>query len=155
MNQIKTSFSADKLNVAIIQSRFNEYITENLFKAAKECLIENGLKEENLTALLVPGAFELPVAAEKLAFTKKYDVIICLGAVIRGETPHFDYISHAVSQGIMNVSLKHSLPVIFGVLTTDTVDQAVNRSGEKVGNKGWDAALTAIEMANLFKEIKE
>lgn len=155
MNQIKSSLSADKLNVAIIQSRFNEYITDNLFKATKECLMKNGLKEENLTTLQVPGAFELPVAAEKLASTKKFDSIICLGAVIRGETPHFEYISQAVSQGVMNVSMKHSLPVIFGVLTTDTVEQAVNRSGEKAGNKGWDAALAAIEMANLIKEIKE
>lgn len=155
MNFIKTSLSAEKLNIAIIQSRFNEYITDSLFKAAKDCLLENGLKEENLITLQVPGAFELPVAAEKLASAKKYDSIICLGAVIRGETPHFDYISRAVSQGIMNVSLKHSLPVIFGVLTTDTVEQAVNRSGEKAGNKGWDSALAAIEMANLIKEIKE
>jgi 6,7-dimethyl-8-ribityllumazine synthase len=138
---------------AIIFSRFNEFVGDGLLKAANDCLIKHGVNENNIEIIKVPGAFEIPVTAERLASKKKYDAIICLGVIIRGATPHFDYVASVTSNGISQVSQKFSLPVIFGVLTTDTIEQAIERAGTKAGNKGWDSALTALEMADLFKLI--
>ena len=138
---------------AIIFSRFNEFVGESLLKASYNCLLKHGVVETNIDVVKVPGAFELPATADRLASKKKYDAIICLGAIIKGATPHFDYVSSATSNGISQVSQKYSLPVIFGVLTTDTIEQAIERAGTKSGNKGWDAALAALEMADLFKNI--
>lgn len=138
---------------AIIFSRFNEFVGDGLLKAANDCLIKHGVTENNIDIIKVPGAFEIPVTADRLASKKKYDAIICLGVIIRGATPHFEYVSSTTSTGISQVSQKYSLPVIFGVLTTDTIEQAIERAGTKAGNKGWDSALTALEMADLFKLI--
>lgn len=153
MNTIEGNLSATNLKFAIIVSRFNEAITQKLLDGALDCLKRHGCRTENIDLVKVPGAFELPVTADKLAASRKYDALICLGAVIRGSTPHFEYVSSAASNGIMQTSVKNSVPVSFGVLTTDTIEQAIERSGTKAGNKGWDAALTAIEMADLFKRI--
>jgi 6,7-dimethyl-8-ribityllumazine synthase len=138
---------------AIIVSKFNEFIGIRLLNGALECLKRYEFKDENIDIIKVPGAFEIPIIAEKLAMTKKYDAIIALGAVIRGETPHFDYISESVSSGVLNVSLKYAVPVTFGVLTTNTIEQALERSDSQKNNKGFDAALTAIEMANLITKL--
>jgi len=138
---------------AIVFSRFNEFVGESLLKAAFDCLLKHGVIETNIDVVKVPGAFEIPATAERLASKKKYDAIICLGAIIKGATPHFDYVSSATSNGISQVSQKYSLPVIFGVLTTDTIEQAIERAGTKSGNKGWDSALAALEMSDLFKLI--
>lgn len=138
---------------AIIFSRFNEFIGDGLLKAASDCLVKHGVNENSIDVIKVPGAFEIPLTADRLASKKKYDAIICLGVIIRGATPHFEYVSSAASNGISQVSQKYSLPVIFGVLTTDTIEQAIERAGTKAGNKGWDSALTALEMADLFKFI--
>jgi 6,7-dimethyl-8-ribityllumazine synthase len=153
MSTIEGNLNAANHKFAIVVSRFNNSITENLLDGALDCLKRNGCRIENIDVVKVPGAFELPVTADKIASLKKYDAIICLGAVIRGATPHFDYVASSAGSGIMQVSVKHSLPVIFGVLTTNTLEQALERSGTKAGNKGWDAALTAIEMADLFRRI--
>lgn len=153
MNLIEGKISASNYKFAIIQSRFNEFIGDKLLEAALDCLRRHNCEERNITVIKVPGAFEITVTADKLASQKRFDAIICLGAVIRGATPHFEYISSAVSNGISQTALKYGLPVIFGVLTTDTVEQAIERSGTKSGNKGWDAALTAIEMADLFQKL--
>ena len=138
---------------AIIFSRFNEFVGEGLLKAANDCLLKHGVNENSIDIIKVPGAFEIPVTADRLASKKKYDAIICLGVIIRGATPHFEYVASAASNGISQVSQKYSLPVIFGVLTTDTIEQAIERAGTKSGNKGWDSAITALEMADLFKLI--
>lgn len=138
---------------AIIQSKFNDFIGEGLLKAANDCLVKHGVNENNIDIIKVPGAFELASTADRLAAKKKYDAIICLGVIIRGATPHFDFVASATSNGISQVAQKHSLPVIFGVLTTDTIEQAIERAGTKFGNKGWDAALAALEMSDLFKLI--
>jgi 6,7-dimethyl-8-ribityllumazine synthase len=142
-----------ELNFAIVQSRFNEKISERLLAGALSCFREQGYNENEIPVIKVPGAFEIPLVAGKLASTEKYDAIICLGAVIKGETAHFEYISKAVTDGILQVGLKHGLPVIFGVLTAYDEQQAEERSGERENNKGWEAAETAIEMANLLKKI--
>jgi len=141
------------LKYGIIVGRFNEFISSKLLSGAIDGLKRHGANEEDIEITWVPGAFEMPLIAKKIAKTKKYDAVICLGAVIRGSTPHFDYVSSEVSKGVANVSLDTELPVIFGVLTTDTIEQAIERSGTKAGNKGYEAAVTAIEMANLLKEI--
>jgi len=138
---------------AIILSRFNEFVGDGLLKAANDCLLKHGVNENSIDVIKIPGAFEIPVTADRLASKKKYDAIICLGVIIRGATPHFEYVSSVASNGISQVSPKYSLPVIFGVLTTDTIEQAIERAGTKAGNKGWDSALTALEMADLFKLI--
>lgn len=138
---------------AIIFSRFNEFVGDGLLKAANDCLLKHGVNENSIDIIKVPGAFEIPVTADRLASKKKYDAIICLGVIIRGATPHFEYVASSASNGISQVSQKYSLPVIFGVLTTDTIEQAIERAGTKSGNKGWDSALTALEMADLFKLI--
>jgi len=153
MNLIEGKISASNYKFTIVQSRFNEFIGDKLLEAALDCLRRHNCEERNITVIKVPGAFELPVTADKIASQKRFDAIICLGAVIRGATPHFEYISSAVSNGISQTALKYGVPVVFGVLTTDTIEQAIERSGTKSGNKGWDAALTAIEMADLFQKL--
>lgn len=153
MKTIEGKFDASGLKFAIIVSRFNEFITNKLLGGAVDCLKRNDADENNITVAWVPGAFEIPAVAAKMAESKKYDAIICLGTVIRGATPHFDYVSAEVTKGVGQLSLKSSMPVIFGVLTTDTIEQAVERAGTKAGNKGFDAAMAAIEMANLYKQI--
>ncbi len=137
----------------IIISRFNDFIGEKLLSGAIDTLKRHGVSDENIEVAKVPGAFEIPLAAQKFAKTNKYSAIITLGAVIKGSTPHFDYVSAEVSKGVANVSLQTGVPVIFGVLTTDNIEQAIERAGTKAGNKGADAAKTAIEMVNLFKTI--
>lgn len=144
---------SDDLKFAIVVGRFNEFIGSKLLSGAIDGLKRHGSKEEDIEIVWVPGAFEIPLVAKKLAKSKKYDAVICLGAVIRGSTPHFDYVSSEVSKGIANTSLDTEIPIIFGVLTTDNIEQAIERAGTKSGNKGYDAAMTAIEMANLLKTI--
>lgn len=141
------------LKVALVLSRFNSFITERLLEGAQDALARHGAEADKLTIVRVPGAFELPLAARKLAESGRYDAVIALGTVIRGSTPHFDYVAAEVSKGLAQVSLQSGLPVAFGVLTCDTIDQAIERAGTKSGNKGFDAAMTAIEMVNLFKAM--
>ncbi|NYE58241.1 6,7-dimethyl-8-ribityllumazine synthase [Carboxydothermus ferrireducens] len=140
------------LKIGIIVSRFNEFITQKLLAGALDCLTRHEVENTNIDVIWVPGAFEIPLVAKRAAH-KDYDAIICLGAVIRGATPHFDYVAAEVAKGIAAVGLEANKPVIFGVLTTDTIEQAIERAGTKAGNKGWEAALAAIEMANLFKKV--
>ncbi|WP_297444945.1 6,7-dimethyl-8-ribityllumazine synthase [Desulfurobacterium sp.] len=144
------NLDAEGLKFAIVVSRFNAFITDRLLEGAIDCIVRHGGSEDNIDIYKVPGAFELPLAVKKVG-KRDYDAVIALGAVIRGETPHFDYVAAEVSKGIANVSLSLEKPVAFGVLTTDTVEQAIDRAGTKAGNKGWEAALSAIEMVNLFK----
>ena len=141
------------LKIGIVISRFNEFITSKLLDGALDALDRHGVNDEDVEIAWVPGSFEIPMTANRMASSGKYDAVICLGAVIRGATPHFDYIAAEASKGIANVGLKTGLPVIFGVITTDTIEQAIERAGTKVGNKGADAAEAAIEMANLFRSI--
>lgn len=145
---------SEGLKLAIVVGRFNEFIGSKLLSGAIDGLERHGVKEDDIEIIWVPGAFEIPLVAKKLAKTNKYDAIICLGAVIKGSTPHFDYVSSEVSKGIANTSLDTEVPIIFGVLTTNNIEQAIERAGTKSGNKGYDAAITAIEMANLLKEIE-
>jgi 6,7-dimethyl-8-ribityllumazine synthase len=144
---------AKDLRFGIVVSRFNDFICDRLLGGALDALKRSGAEESNIEVFKVPGAFEIPLLTKKVAASKRYDALICLGAVIRGSTPHFDYVASEVSKGIAAVSLETGLPVSFGVLTTDTLEQAIERAGSKAGNKGWDAAMAAIEMANLFKQI--
>ncbi len=139
--------------IAIINSRFNHIITDRLVEGAKDCFIRNGGDANNIDLILVPGAFEIPFALDKVLASNKYDAVCCLGAVIRGDTPHFDYISAEATKGIANVALKYAKPVSNGLLTTNTIDQAIQRAGSKAGNKGAEAMLSIIEMLNLYKEI--
>lgn len=141
------------LNIGIVASRFNELITSKLISGAKDALIRHGVDENNITLVWVPGAFEIPLAAKKLAEKKEFDAIISLGCVIRGTTPHFDYVCNEVAKGVATASLDTGVPIAFGVLTTDTIEQAIERAGTKAGNKGFEAAVTAIEMANLFRDF--
>ena len=141
------------LKFGLVISRFNEFITSKLLHGAQDALLRHGVAQGDVDVAWVPGSFEIPLIAEKMAGTKRYDAIICLSAVIRGGTPHFDYIAAEISKGIARVSLDTGLPVIFGVITADTLEQAIERAGTKMGNKGFDAAVTAIEMANLLKGI--
>jgi 6,7-dimethyl-8-ribityllumazine synthase len=150
---IEGSLDANGTKFAVIVARFNSFITERLLEGAMDCLIRNGADAGDITVVRVPGAYEIPMAAAKLAQSKKYDGIICLGAVIRGATPHFDYVCSEVTKGVAMVSLDSGIPVGFGVLTTDTVEQAVDRAGAKSGNKGWETAHSTMEMINLFKKI--
>jgi 6,7-dimethyl-8-ribityllumazine synthase len=142
------------LKFGVVISRFNEFITNRLLGGAKDALIRHGVKEDDIDVAWVPGSFEIPLVAKKLAQTGKYDAIICLGAVIRGATPHFEYIAAEAAKGIARVGLDTGLPISFGVITADTLEQAIERAGTKEGNKGFDAAVDAIEMANLIKNIK-
>ena len=146
--------NARGLKFGIVVSRFNDFICEHLLSGAMDVLIRNGAEDGNIEVFKVPGAFEIPQAARKVALSKKFDAVICLGAVIRGSTPHFEYIAAEVSKGVAMVGLEGEVPVTFGVLTTDNLEQAIERAGTKAGNKGWDAALSAIEMANLYREMK-
>ena len=141
------------LKVGIIASRFNEIIVNKLLGGAVDGLVRHGVEEENITAAWVPGAFEIPVAASKMAKSGKYDAVICVGAVIRGDTSHYDYVCNEVSQGIAQVGLASGIPVLFGVVTTENIEQAIARAGSKAGNKGYDCALSAIEMVNLMRQM--
>ena len=153
MKIIEGKFDATGLKTALVVSRFNEFITSKLVGGAVDALVRNNAKEEDITQVWVPGAFEIPAVAKKLAESKKYDAVICLGAVIRGSTPHFDMVANEATKGVAQVGMQCGIPVIFGVLTTDTIEQAVERAGTKAGNKGFDAALSAIEMVNLYRQI--
>lgn len=154
MKTFEGKLIAEGLKFAIVIGRFNEFISSKLLSGAIDGLNRHGAKEDEIEIIWVPGAFEIPLVAKKLAKSNKYDAIICIGAVIRGSTPHFEYVSNEVAKGIANVSLSTEIPIIFGVLTTDNIEQAIERAGTKNGNKGYDAAITAIEMANLLKNIE-
>ena len=153
MKTLEGQLKADNLKFGIIVGRFNEFISSKLLSGSIDCLVRHGADNDDITVAWVPGAFEIPLVAKKMAASGKYDAIICLGAVIRGATPHFDYVCAEVSKGIANVSLQYETPVAFGVLTTENIEQAVERAGTKAGNKGVDAAMAAIEMADLLKNI--
>ena len=153
MRIIEGNLVAQGIKVGIVVGRFNEFIVSKLLGGAIDGLKRHGVEDENMEVAWVPGAFEIPLAAKKMANSKKYDAVICLGAVIRGSTSHYDYVCAEVSKGIANVSLNTEIPVIFGVLTTDNIEQAIERAGTKSGNKGYDAAVSAIEMVNLLKNI--
>ncbi|MCD6090139.1 MAG: 6,7-dimethyl-8-ribityllumazine synthase [Bacteroidales bacterium] len=153
MKKLEGNLHAGNHKFGIIVGRFNEFIGSKLLDGALDALKRHGASEENIEIAWTPGAFEIPLVAKKMAKTNKYDAIICLGAVIRGATPHFDYVSAEVSKGIAHVSLETEIPVIFGILTTDNIEQAIERAGTKSGNKGFDVAVTAIEMVNLMKTI--
>ncbi len=155
MKKLEGKLDAGNHKFGIIVGRFNEFIGSKLLDGALDALKRHGASEENIEIAWTPGAFEIPLIAKKMAKTNKYDAIICLGAVIRGATPHFDYVSAEVSKGIAHVMLETELPVIFGILTTDSIEQAIERAGTKSGNKGFDVAVTAIEMVNLMKTIVE
>jgi 6,7-dimethyl-8-ribityllumazine synthase len=144
---------ADGLKFAVVVSRFNDFITGKLLDGAVDGLVRHGAKDEDIHVIRVPGAFEIPALARWAAQSGKFDAVICLGAVIRGATPHFDYVASEVSKGVALVGLEASIPVAFGVLTTDTIEQAIERAGSKVGNKGWDAAMTVMEMAQLSRKL--
>lgn len=154
-NIIQSSLTSEGKKFAIVVSRFNDFITERLVGGAVDALTRSGTKDEDIDIIKVPGAFEIPLLAQKAVQTEKYDAVICLGAVIRGATPHFDYVCAEVSKGVAHVSLEANIPVIFGVVTTDTIEQAIERAGTKAGNKGFDCALSAIEMANLMTVMDE
>lgn len=153
MKTLEGKLTAKNMKIAIVVARFNEFITSKLLSGCIDCLIRHEAADEDLTVAWVPGAFEIPMAAKKLAESGKYDAVICLGAVIRGATPHFDYVCAEASKGIAQVSMQTGVPVAFGVLTTENIQQAVERAGTKAGNKGVDCAMAAMEMVNLFKEM--
>ncbi|MCJ8499242.1 6,7-dimethyl-8-ribityllumazine synthase [Desulfatitalea alkaliphila] len=153
-NVIEAKLVAEGKKFAIVVSRFNDFITDKLVGGALDALIRSGTDEKDIDIVKVPGAFEIPLVAKKLAARNAHDAIICLGAVIRGATPHFDYVSAEVSKGVASASMETGRPIIFGVLTTDTLEQAIERAGSKAGNKGWDSALAAVEMANLMAEVE-
>ncbi len=154
MKQIEGHLSAKGCKFGLIVSRFNDFITGRLLEGALDALIRHGADEALVTVIRVPGAFELPAAAKRVVESKQFDAVICLGAVIRGDTPHFEYISAETTKGIAMVGLDATIPVTFGVLTTDSTDQAIERAGTKSGNKGWDAACTAIELIDLYRKIQ-
>ena len=141
------------MKIGIVAARFNEFIVSKLLSGAVDRLVRNGVEEDDITAAWVPGAFEIPLMAEKMAQSGKYDAIICVGAVIRGSTSHYDYVCNEVSKGIAQVGLKSGIPVLFGVVTTENIEQAIERAGTKAGNKGYDCALSAIEMVNLMRQM--
>jgi 6,7-dimethyl-8-ribityllumazine synthase len=153
MRTVEGKLVAENLKFALIVSRFNAFITERLLEGALDCLLRQGVSEESLTVVRVPGAWEIPLVAKQLAQAGAHDAVICLGAVIRGSTPHFDYVAAEVSKGIAQVSLDSGVPIAFGILTTDNLEQAIERAGSKAGNKGFAAAEAAIEMVNLLKEL--
>jgi len=154
MKVYEGKLNAEGLKFGIVVGRFNEFIVSKLLSGALDCLKRHGAEEDNIDISWVPGAFEIPMISKKMALSRKYDAVICLGAVIRGSTPHFDYVSSEVSKGVAHVSLESDIPVIFSVLTTDNIEQAIERAGTKSGNKGYDGAMAAIEMANLIKELE-
>lgn len=151
MNILEGKLMAEGQRIGIVASRFNDFIVSRLISGAEDTFVRHGGKSENLTLAYVPGAFEIPLMAQKMAESGKYDAVVCLGAVIRGATPHFDMVANESAKGIATASLKTSVPVTNGILTTDSIEQAVERAGTKAGNKGADAMITAIEMVNLFK----
>jgi 6,7-dimethyl-8-ribityllumazine synthase len=151
--EIAGNLSASGIKFALVASRFNEFFTTKLIEGALDCLKRHGASAKDIDIIRVPGSFEIPYAASKIAKSKKHDAVICLGVIVRGQTPHYEYISSEVAKGIARISLENDLPVIFGIVTADTLEQAIERSGSKSGNRGFTAALTAIEMVNLFKEI--
>lgn len=153
MNVLEGRLAGEGLKIALVVGRFNSFITERLLEGAVDCLQRHGVADTGLTLVRVPGAWEIPLVAKKLAQAGAHDAIICLGAVIRGSTPHFDYVAAEVSKGIAQVSLESGIPILFGILTTDTLEQAVERAGSKAGNKGYAAAEAALEMANLLKDM--
>ena len=153
MKEFNGQLNASNRKFAIVLSRFNDLIGNRLLSGAVDCIERHGGNTDELTLVRVPGAFEIPAAANKLATSGKYEAVICLGAVIRGATPHFNYIAAEVTKGIAQVGLQTGVPVTYGIITSDTVDQAIERAGTKAGNKGWDAAHSAIEMADLFAKI--
>lgn len=150
---VEGKIQAEGIRFGIVVSRFNSFISERLLEGALDALIRNGAKEDAIEIYRTPGSFEIPAVVRKLVERNTYDAIICLGAVIRGATPHFNYISAEITKGIAQLSLQSSIPITFGVITADTIEQAIERAGTKAGNKGWDAALSAIEMANLYREL--
>ncbi len=145
--------SGEGLKIAIVVSRFNDFITNRLLDGALDALRRHGADEKNITIAKVPGSFEIPYVARKLAMKKEYDAVICLGAVIRGATPHYEYIASEAAKGVATTALESGVPVMFGVLTTDSIEQAIERAGTKVGNKGYDAAISAMEMVNLYRDL--
>ena len=153
MKTIEGKLIAEGLKVGIVVARFNEFIGSKLLSGAIDGLVRHGMNDDDIEVAWVPGAFEIPVMAQRMAQSKKYDAIICLGAVIKGSTSHYDYVCAEVSKGVTSVSLQFGLPVMFGVLTTDNIEQAIERAGTKAGNKGYDCALSAIEMANMFRQM--
>lgn len=153
MRIIEGNLVGKEAGFAIVVSRFNHFITEHLLSGAEDALKRHGISDDKLTVVWVPGAFEIPLVAKKLAQSGNYAAVICLGAVIRGSTPHFDYVAAEVSKGVAAAGLETGVPVVFGVLTTDSIEQAVERAGTKAGNKGWDAALTALEMTDLYSKL--
>ena len=154
MKTLEGKLVAQDIRVGIVASRFNEFITSKLLGGAMDGLLRHGTKEENIQVAWVPGAFEIPLIASRMAKSGKYDAIICVGAVIRGSTSHYDYVCNEVSKGIASVSLEAGVPVMFGVVTTENIEQAIERAGTKAGNKGYDCALSAIEMVNLIREME-
>lgn len=154
-NIVEAKLLAEGKKFAIVVSRFNDFITDKLVGGALDALIRSGASDKDIDIVKVPGAFEIPLVAKKLAARKSHDAVICLGAVIRGATPHFDYVSAEVSKGIAAASMETGRPIIFGVITADTLEQAIERAGSKAGNKGWDAALAAVEMANLMAAVEK
>ncbi len=150
---LEAHLNAEGKKFALVVSRFNEFITDKLLSGALDALVRSGAKDSDIQIVKVPGAFEIPLVAKKMAAKKKVNAIICLGAVIRGATPHFEYVSAEVSKGIAQVSLESEVPIIFGIVTTDTIEQAIERAGTKAGNKGWSAAMAAVEMANLLEVV--
>ncbi len=150
---VEGRLAADGLRFGIVVSRFNSFITDRLLEGALDAIRRNGVHEDDIEIFRTPGSFEIPSVVRHLVERDSYDAIICLGAVIRGATPHFSYISAEVTKGIAQLSLQSSIPISFGVITADTIEQAIERAGTKAGNKGWDAAISAIEMANLYREL--
>lgn len=153
MKVIEGKITAKDVRIGIIQSRFNSFITDRLLEGTLDCLTRHEGSEDRIEVVKVPGSFEIPLAAQKAAQSGKYDAVICLGAVIRGGTPHFDYIAAEVTKGIAQVMLNTGKPVVFGILTTDTIEEAIERAGTKMGNKGWEAAITAMEMIQVMKSL--
>lgn len=154
MNTFEGKLVSNDMKIGIVAARFNEFIVSKLIGGAMDALTRHDVKEENIDLAWVPGAFEIPLIAQKMADSGKYDVVICLGAVIRGATSHYDYVCNEVSKGIAHVSLNSGIPVLFGVVTTENIEQAIERAGTKAGNKGYDSAMAAIEMVNLIKTIE-
>lgn len=151
--KIEGNLDAGGHKFGIVVSRFNDFLTDKLLGGAVDCLVRHGANESDLTVVRVPGAFEVPYAANKMAHSGDYDAVICLGAIIRGHTPHFDYIASEAAKGVARIGMESDRPVIFGIVTADTLEQAIERSGTKAGNKGSDAAMTAIEMVNLYRKL--
>lgn len=153
LKHIQGSLTAENVKIALVAGRFNQFVCQSLLDGALDCLNRHGAKEEDITVYWVPGSFEIPLAAQKAAESGKFDAVICLGVIIRGATPHFDYIAGNTSRGVANIALQTGKPVIFGILTTNSIEQAIERAGTKSGNKGWDAALAAIEMVDLLRKM--